>query len=99
MNNSTILATKNINDNLDLRILLKIIELLKIKDLEKDTEKIDYLQVFEVKNNILVNKQEKPENRLEIQMNINSKLELKIFAIRDIFKDKKIWTIMFADEY
>lgn len=99
MNNSTILATKNINDNLDLRILLKIIELLKIKDLEKDTEKIDYLQVFEVKNNILVNKQEKPENRLEIQMNINFKLELKIFAIRDIFKDKKIWTIMFADEY
>lgn len=96
---NNIITTESIANELDLRILSKIIQLLKIKDLEKNYNEIDYLQVFEIKDNKIINTQEIPEAKVEIPLNINITKSLKIFAIRDFFKNKTIWTIMFSDEY
>lgn len=96
---NNIITTTSIANELDLRILSKIIQLLKIKDLEKNYNEVDYLQVFEIKDNKIINTQEIPEAKVEIPLNMNITKSLKIFAIRDFFKNKTIWTIMFSDEY
>lgn len=96
---NNIITTTSIANELDLRILSKIIQLLKTKDLEKNYNEIDYLQVFEIKDNKIINTQEIPEAKVEIPLNMNITKSLKIFAIRDFFKNKTIWTIMFSDEY
>lgn len=96
---NNIITTESIANELDLRILSKIIQLLKTKNLEGNYNKIDYLQVFEIKDNKIINTQEIPEAKVEIPLNMNITKSLKIFAIRDFFKNQTIWTIMFSDEY
>ena len=57
----SIYMTKNVYENLDLRIVAEVIHLLKKKIRKSDEENLDTFQVFEIENNKMVRKQEIPE--------------------------------------
>lgn len=93
-----IYLTRNIKENLDLRILTKIMEILREKI--RTDKNIDYFQIFEVTEDTLINKQEVPEEKKEYKLNFKIQSKEKIWAVQGIDKIVgKYWTIMYPDEY
>lgn len=90
-----IFITNKIYKNLDIRLLVIIISLLKNNKIKN----LDYLQIFEIKNNMLIHKQEVPS--LLTTYNLEEKFDnIEIWAIqnRDI-SNKDYWTILYPNEY
>lgn len=90
-----IFITNKIYKNLDIRLLVKIISLLKNNKIKN----LDYLQIFEIKNNMLIHKQEILS--LLTTYNLEEKFDnMKIWAIqnKDI-SNKDYWTILYPDKY
>ena len=81
----SIYMTKNVYENLDLRIVAEVIHLLKKKIRKSDEENLDTFQVFEIENNKMVRKQEIPE-------------EIEEHTLNDKFKKMKIWAVQGMDE-
>ena len=50
--------TKNVYENLDLRIVAEVIHLLKRKIRKSSEENLDKFQIFEVENNKMIRRQE-----------------------------------------
>ncbi|MEQ3306508.1 DUF960 family protein [Fusobacterium varium] len=93
-----IYLTRNIKENLDLRILTKIMEILREKI--RTDKNIDYFQIFEVTEDTLINKQEVPEEKKEYKLNFKIQSKEKIWAVQGIDEIVgKYWTIMYPDEY
>lgn len=93
-----IYLTRNIKENLDLRILTKIMEILREKI--RTDKNIDYFQIFEVTEDTLINKQEVPEEKKEYKLNFKIQSKEKIWAVQGIDEVVgKYWTIMYPDEY
>lgn len=92
---TTIYLTRKISSKLNRYLLEKIISIIK----EKDNLKIDYLQIFEVNNNQLINIQEEPEKTEIYNLAYKFKEKVKIWAIKSEEQAKKYWTIMFPEEY
>lgn len=93
-----IYLTRNIKENLDLRILTKIMEILREKI--RTDQNIDYFQIFEVTEDTLINKQEVPEEKKEYKLNFKIQSKEKIWAVQGIDEIVgKYWTIMYPDEY
>lgn len=93
-----IYLTRNIKENLDLRILTKIMEILREKI--RTDKNIDYFQIFEVTEDTLINKQEVPEEKKEYKLNFKIQSKEKIWAVQGIDEIVgKYWTIMYPEEY
>lgn len=93
-----IYLTRNIRENLDLRILSKIMEILREK-IRRDRN-IDYFQIFEIFEDTLINKQEVPEEKREYKLKFKVQSKEKIWAVQGIDETVgKYWTIMYPDEY
>ncbi|WP_462424702.1 DUF960 family protein [Fusobacterium ulcerans] len=93
-----IYLTRNIKENLDLRILTKIMEILREKI--RTDQNIDYFQIFEVTEDTLINKQEVPEEKKEYKLNFKIQSKEKIWAVQGIDEIVgKYWTIMYPEEY
>ena len=93
-----IYLTRNIKENLDLRILTKIMEILREKI--RTDQNIDYFQIFEVTEDTLINKQEVPEEKEEYKLNFKIQSKEKIWAVQGIDEIVgKYWTIMYPEEY
>ncbi len=93
-----IYLTRNIKENLDLRMLTKIIEILREKI--RTDKNIDYFQIFEVTEDTLINKQEVPEEKKEYKLNFKIQSKEKIWAVQGIDEIVgKYWTIMYPEEY
>lgn len=93
-----ICLTRNIRENLDLRILSKIMEILREKI--RTNKNMDYFQIFEMVEDILVNKQEVPEEMKEYKLNFKIQSKEKIWAVQGIDEIVgKYWTIMYPEEY
>ena len=91
--------TKGIGENLDLRLLITVSILLEEKISKLPKEDIDYLQIFEVKNNKLLHRQEVPEQSEEYILQGNFK-NIKIWAVRnEDINFNETWKIMFPEEY
>ena len=94
-----IYITKHIEENLDLRLLIIVSILLEQKISKLPKENIDYLQIFEVKNNKLLHRQEVPEQSEEYILQGNFK-NTKIWAVRnEDINFNETWKIMFPEEY
>lgn len=95
----SIYMTKNVYENLDLRIVAEVIHLLKKKIRKSDEENLDTFQVFEIENNKMVRKQEIPEEIEEHTLNDKFK-KMKIWAVQGMDESQgKYWTIMFPEDY
>ncbi|MDU1911943.1 DUF960 family protein [Fusobacterium sp.] len=93
-----IYLTRNVRENLDLRILAKIMEILREKI--RTDQNIDYFQIFEVTEDTLINKQEVPEEKKEYKLNFKIQSKEKIWAVQGIDEIVgKYWTIMYPEEY
>lgn len=88
-----IYVTHNINQNLDLRILTFITG--EISQMDK---KSDYLQVFDLEDEILTHSSEEPEYRKTYPLG-RKYGDCKIFAIRTAEEKRSYWTVMYAEEY
>lgn len=80
-----IYMTKNVYENLDLRIVAEVIHLLKRKIRKSSEENLDKFQVFEVNGNKMVRRQEEPEEKEEHILN-------------DKFRKMNIWAVQGSDE-
>ncbi|MDH6457899.1 hypothetical protein M2102_001531 [Fusobacterium sp. PH5-7] len=93
-----IYLTRNIRENLDLRILSKIMEILREKI--RTNKNMDYFQIFEISEDTLINKQEVPEEKKEYKLNFKIQSKEKIWAVQGIDEIVgKYWTIMYPEEY
>ncbi len=93
-----IYLTRNIRENLDLRILSKIMEILREKI--RTNKNMDYFQIFEISEDTLINKQEVPEEKKEYKLNFKIQSKEKIWAVQGIDEVVgKYWTIMYPEEY
>lgn len=93
-----IYLTRNIKENLDLRILSKIMEILREKI--RTNKNMDYFQIFEISEDTLINKQEVPEEKKEYKLNFKIQSKEKIWAVQGIDEIVgKYWTIMYPEEY
>lgn len=90
---SQIYVTHNINQNLDLRILTFITD--EISHMDK---RVDYLQVFDLEDEILTHSSEQPEYRKIYPLG-RKYGDCKIFAIRTEEEKRSYWTIMYSEEY
>ena len=94
-----IYMTRHISENLDLRLLTSVMALLNNKILKTREEDLDYLQIFEIKNNKLIHSQEQPKQSKEYNLVGNFK-DTKVWAVRG--EDERVgeyWTIMFPEDY
>ncbi len=80
-----IYMTKNVYENLDLRIVAEVIHLLKRKIRKSSEENLDKFQVFEVENNKMIRRQEYPE-------------EVEVHTLNDKFRKMNIWVVQGSDE-
>lgn len=93
-----IYLTRNIRENLDLRILSKIMEILREKI--RTNKNMDYFQIFEMTEDTLINKHEVPEEKKEYKLNFKVQSKEKIWAVQGIDEIVgKYWTIMYPEEY
>ena len=94
-----IYMTKNVYENLDLRIVAEVIHLLKRKIRKSSEENLDKFQVFEVENNKMIRRQEEPEEVEEHILNDKFR-KMNIWAVQgsDEFQGR-YWTIMFPEDY
>ena len=94
-----IYMTRNISENLDLRILTSVMALLNNKVLKTKKEDMDYLQIFEINNNKLIHSQEQPKQSKEYNLAGHFK-DIKVWAVRgEDEKSGEYWTIMFPEDY
>lgn len=98
MRMENIYLTRNVKENLDLRILAKIIEILREKI--RINKNMDYFQIFEMSEDTLINKQEIPEEKKEYKLNFKVQNKEKIWAVQGIDETVgEYWTIMYPEEY
>lgn len=92
-------VTRNISENLDLRLLAEIVQILENKIQKKDKENLDKFQIFEVSENKLICRQEVPEEIEEYTLK-NRFQKIKIWAVQGTDKIMgRYWTIMFPEDY
>ena len=94
-----IYMTKNVYENLDLRIIAEVIHLLKRKIRKSSEENLDKFQVFEVEENKMIRRQEEPEEVEEHILNDKFR-KMNIWAVQGNDESQgRYWTIMFPEDY
>ena len=83
-----IYTTRKVNNQVDFRIISKIIEILRKKSIDDD-----YLQIFKMERHKIVNDEK------EIILKYDSKKNFELWSIRDNFENGTYWTILFPEEY
>ena len=94
---SEILVSKGIREELDLRNLVVIAETIRTYEEEED---FDEFQVFDIKDNYIINKQEIPEREKRISLSYTNKKSETVWAIKGF--DPMVgehWTILYPSEY
>lgn len=93
---SQIIVTQRVAVELNKYLLEKIIAILR----KKDIANTDYLQVFEIKEDQLINSQEVPEKVNTYKLMCKFKENIKVWAIENYDKEiGRCWTILFPEEY
>ena len=94
---SEIVVTRGIREELDLRNLVVIAETIRTYEEEED---FDEFQVFDIKDNYIINKQEIPEREKKISLSYTNKKSEIVWAIKEF--DPMVgehWTILYPSEY
>lgn len=94
---SEIVVTRGIREELDLRNLVVIAETIRTYEEEED---FDEFQVFDIKDNYIINKQEIPEREKRISLSYTNKKSETVWAIKRF--DPMVgehWTILYPSEY
>lgn len=94
---SEIVVTRGIREELDLRNLVVIAETIRTYEEEED---FDEFQVFDIKDNYIINKQEIPEREKMISLSYTNKKSETVWAIKGF--DSMVgehWTILYPSEY
>lgn len=91
-NNNNIYMTKTIVEELPEEVLLFIISL--VKNMHQEVTEVDYLQVIQIRNNILIHKQEIPEYK-KVYTLLTTIKRCKLFFI----DNGDYSTLMFSHEY
>ena len=94
---SEIVVTRGIREELDLRNLVVIAETIRTYEEEED---FDEFQVFDIKDNYIINKQEIPEREKRISLSYTNKKSETVWAIKGF--DPMVgehWTILYSSEY
>lgn len=95
----TVYMTNGIEECLDLRMVMSIIDVLIQKEKEEEAKGIDKFQIFEFKKNTMTNIQEEPKERKEIKLDYEAE-ECKVWAIMSFDKSVgEYWTVMYPSEY
>lgn len=88
--------TRKIRESLDIRMRVSIVEILNTKE---TLENVDTFQIFEFKNNKMINTQEEPKLKVEIQLPYRV-VEFKVWAILNLDDVLgEYWTIMYPSDY
>ena len=90
---SEIVVTRGIREELDLRNLVVIAETIRTYEEEED---FDEFQVFDIKDNYIINKQEIPEREKKISLSYTNKKSETVWAIKGF--DPMVgehWTILY----
>lgn len=93
-----IFITKSIQEKLKFSTLTQILKILENRKNEK--VEIDYLQIFKIEKNRIINSQKIPKYEKEYKLKTNEQSKKIIWAIKDI--DPIIgeyWTILFPKDY
>lgn len=94
-----IYMTKNIYENLDLKIVAEVINLLQRKIRKSSEENLDKFQIFEIEENKMIRHQEYPEEVEEHILNDKFR-KMKIWAVQGSDESQgRYWTIMFPEDY
>lgn len=94
---SEIVVTRGIREELDLRNLVVIAETIRTYEEEED---FDEFQVFDIKDNYIINKQEIPEREKKISLSYTNKKSETVWAIKGF--DPMVGehcTILYPSEY
>lgn len=94
---SEILISKRIREELDLRNLVVIAETIRTYEEKED---FDEFQIFNIKDNFIINKQEIPEREKKITLSYINEKDETVWAIKSIDPIiGKHWTILYPKEY
>lgn len=94
----TVFMTSLIRHNLDIRALLMIISILKLKEEEEKLE-LESVQIFEFKGKKMINRQKKSQDKREFDLDYEIR-ECKVWAVLgldEMFGEH--WTILYPSEY
>ena len=78
---SEIVVTRGIREELDLRNLVVIAETIRNYEEKED---FDEFQVFDIKDNYIINKQEIPEREKKISLSYTNKKSETVWALKDL---------------
>lgn len=92
----TVYLTRGVRENIEMEVLSSIVSVLEEKE---NQENVDYLQIFEFEDDVMINRQEVPEKKEEYKLNFKTQ-KIKLWAILNV--DETIgeyWTILLPSEY
>lgn len=92
----TVYLTRGVRENIEMEVLSSVVSVLEEK---KNQENVDYLQIFEFEEGVMINRQEVPEQKTEYKLNFKTQ-KIKLWAILNV--DETIgeyWTILLPSEY
>lgn len=93
-----IFITKSIQEKLKFSTLTQILKILENRKNEKI--EIDYLQIFKIEKNKIINSQKIPKYEEEYKLKTNEQNKKIIWAIKDIDPIVgEYWTILFPKDY
>nr|WP_317279516.1 hypothetical protein [uncultured Fusobacterium sp.] len=95
----TVFMTSLIRHNLDIRALLMIISILKLKEEEEEKLELESVQIFEFKGKKMINRQKKSQDKREFDLDYEIR-ECKVWAVLgldEMFGEH--WTILYPSEY
>lgn len=94
-----VFMTKGVEIEVDVREVLMIVSAIRLREEEEKEKGLDYFQIFEFKENKMINRQEVPKDKREFELGYKT-AEKKLWCT--LGANEKIgeyWTIMFPSEY
>lgn len=92
----TVYLTRGVRENIEMEVLSSIVSVLEEKE---NQENVDYFQIFEFEDDVMINRQEVPEQKTEYKLNFKTQ-KIKLWSILNV--DETIgeyWTILLPSEY
>ncbi|NME35598.1 MULTISPECIES: hypothetical protein [Fusobacterium] len=94
---ANIFTTRRIREELDLRNLACVVGTILRNENKED---IDDLQIFNLQETTMINKQEVPERIEQIPLGYKNNQKCSVWAVKSIDPTYgEVWTIMYPSEY
>lgn len=92
----SVYLTRGVKENVSFEVLHSVVTVLMEKE---NQENVDYLQVFEFENDVMINRQEEPDESKEYRLNFKAP-KIKLWGILGVDEIVgEYWTILFPSEY